>query len=186
MLFRSPNGDILFCSGWRDSLGNIREVLAKLNPNGDSIWIRRYAPINGFLLNYIFDFAKIELDGGFFLTGFGHQDSNAYQDAFIMRVDSNGLMNDCFPVGLAPEIEQTLFLVYPNPANHILNVSMQLPGKNEIVELEIFDMTGKVLRRNWFSEKLHQTDISDLTTGIYLYKITSSSGVQASGKFLKN
>ena len=108
-----------------------------------------------------------------------------YQDAFIMRVDSNGLMNDCFPVWVEPDLEKAEILVYPNPASNLLNVSCRSGERKTGFNFEIVDMTGKAMFIGWVSDGLHQFDISFLSKGIYLYRIITPGRNEKNGKFVK-
>lgn len=73
-------------------------------------------------------------------------------------------------------------LTYPNPADNILNISNSVDS-GEAAKLEIFSMNGsKILEKNVIgnSEKTVSVDISDLSNGMYIYKINGKQN-----KFIK-
>jgi hypothetical protein len=59
------------------------------------------------------------------------------------------------------------FLVYPNPANSILNIEL-IHFKSETSQLELYNVLGQLLRRGQIeSNKKMQMDISTLSSGVY-------------------
>ncbi|HSM46765.1 MAG TPA: T9SS type A sorting domain-containing protein, partial [Draconibacterium sp.] len=79
---------------------------------------------------------------------------------------------------------------YPNPFNDILNVNVQ--AKNNIAELtlEIFSLYGQKVasaqKKNSFGEIQFETDLSHLSSGMYLL-IVSENGKQVfSKKIIRN
>lgn len=67
--------------------------------------------------------------------------------------------------------------VFPNPAKDVLNIVVE----GEEVEVTISTLEGKVVK----TENSKKIDISDLTSGLYIYHVTSN-GKFASGNFVKN
>ena len=76
--------------------------------------------------------------------------------------------------------------VYPNPAQNILNIAIGNTGKT-ISKMEIFDIQGKMIRNVDVKplNSLTSIDIADLSTGIYILKLTSDDGI-ATRRFSKN
>jgi endonuclease/exonuclease/phosphatase family metal-dependent hydrolase len=78
---------------------------------------------------------------------------------------------------------------YPNPFNPSTTITFDLP-QSDVVSLRIYDGTGRLI------SILHQNasmnagkhsarfDASHLTSGIYLYRLSTASGVRLSGKML--
>ena len=67
------------------------------------------------------------------------------------------------------------FYVYPNPSNGIFTL---VSGSNEINEIEVFDVTGKViLSKKQFNSSDNQIsiDITSASQGIYFLKITANN-----------
>lgn len=86
------------------------------------------------------------------------------------------------------------FTVFPNPATTELNIRFGLGTTNNNaidVNLNIYDLTGKVVKRqNWSSLTNsvfeRQINISSLESGIYLIGLESSNGGRAFSKLIKN
>ncbi|MGA9212427.1 T9SS type A sorting domain-containing protein [Kaistella sp.] len=69
--------------------------------------------------------------------------------------------------------------LYPNPTSDILNIETQ----QNISKIEIFDMTGKLLKTTNGKDK--KVSVSQLTKGMYLIKLYTENGV-VNSKFIKN
>jgi hypothetical protein len=79
-------------------------------------------------------------------------------------------------------------VLYPNPANRILNLTFNTQGKALNAEIKIADITGKELIKLNSELKGNKTlpiDISSLSTGIYFISIETNSTVKTF-KFIKN
>ena len=82
-----------------------------------------------------------------------------------------------------PELATNKFYAYPNPANHILNIS----GSNTIQRvdnIQILSLEGRLLLQQKPANDSLQVDISALPQGMYLCKITNGNQQQTL-KFLK-
>ena len=82
-----------------------------------------------------------------------------------------------------PELATNKFYAYPNPANHILNIS----GSNTIQRvdnIQILSLEGRLLMQQKPANDALQVDISALPQGMYLCKITNGNQQQTL-KFLK-
>lgn len=65
--------------------------------------------------------------------------------------------------------------VYPNPTQNVWNFSVD----NEIIEnIQVVDLTGKVIFDLINSSEIITVDATKLTSGIYLAKVKTNSGVQ--------
>ncbi len=70
---------------------------------------------------------------------------------------------------------QNSFYIYPNPSNGIFTL---VSGSNEINEIEVFDVIGKViLSKKQFNSSDNQIsiDIASASQGIYFLKITANN-----------
>jgi photosystem II stability/assembly factor-like uncharacterized protein len=67
--------------------------------------------------------------------------------------------------------DESTFSIYPNPAKETLSISSPIILK----EVEIFDISGCLVRKILVKEKQATSDISDLPPGIYLLRGTSGS-----------
>lgn len=70
---------------------------------------------------------------------------------------------------------------YPNPFNPVTMIAYSLPKDSE-VSIEVFDMTGRrvaVLRENYQTAGNHtvEFDASDLSSGVYMYRLKSAGSM---------
>lgn len=73
-------------------------------------------------------------------------------------------------------------LVYPNPANNVVNISFK-----KMVTLEIIDVAGRRLLNNRINNSnVAKIDVSSFPRGIYLVKVTSAEGVVKTNKIIIN
>ena len=70
--------------------------------------------------------------------------------------------------------------VYPNPASNVINVRSEFTIDN----LSIFDLMGRTVKQQISNNKEFSLDVSDLSKGIYLVKL-SSGDKEAVTKFIK-
>jgi hypothetical protein len=99
----------------------------------------------------------------------------ALPGVFLLRARAS-----TYPLSISGNSHNELPLVYPNPADDKVVVSMH----EEIRDVRIFSSTG-VLVREQFSkgEKLEVIDLSSLPEGLYLISVNSKSGT-STGKIL--
>ncbi|MDZ4663506.1 MAG: T9SS type A sorting domain-containing protein [Bacteroidota bacterium] len=72
-------------------------------------------------------------------------------------------------------------IAYPNPANTAFYVNAE---SSDAKNLEIIDLTGKVLERLTFTDGKVKADVSKYHTGIYLYSVTGNNNQRLkTGKF---
>ena len=74
----------------------------------------------------------------------------------------------------AQSISNADFKIYPNPSKGVFTV--QLPNDIEVRNLEIYNTVGKVVFQQKLSSSREEIRTSNLPTGVYLVKISSSSG----------
>lgn len=67
--------------------------------------------------------------------------------------------------------------VYPNPATDVLNIQVA----EEIELVEVVTLDGKVVATSTSSK----VDVADLTAGMYIYRVRTTSGGFAAGNFAK-
>ncbi|HRG59011.1 MAG TPA: T9SS type A sorting domain-containing protein [Bacteroidia bacterium] len=79
--------------------------------------------------------------------------------------------------------------LFPNPTNHLLNLSFDLPS-NDNITISIFDLQGKVIIENNFGNLIAGTytetiDISTLETNSYVFRF-SGNKISFTKTFIKN
>ena len=101
--------------------------------------------------------------------GWMNGDTEVRVDNLVLaNTGATASVNDLFATDLS---------VYPNPTNSIVNVS----SKYDITKIEVFNLLGK----NVLSSNQTQVNISNLSKGIYLFKVKSDDLV-AMKKIIKN
>ncbi len=71
-------------------------------------------------------------------------------------------------------VSDSSFSVFPNPAKNLVNIK-NASGYN-VTNIEVTDINGRIVKNNSYSVTEPQVSISDLTTGIYMLKITTDQG----------
>lgn len=100
---------------------------------------------------------------------------NIENDQFITITEGQGLKVGSFES--TPE-----FMVYPNPANDILNIKAK--NKTEIASIKIYDLSGKLTLSVPNANGISTLNISSLDAGNYLLCIDSDKG-KSENKFIK-
>lgn len=80
------------------------------------------------------------------------------------------------------EPKAATYSIYPNPVKDKLAVSSSNP--EEILKVEVMDMSGKVLSKNELRSNA-TIDVSDISSGVYFVKITSAANEPTQIKFVK-
>ena len=78
---------------------------------------------------------------------------------------------------LDPEIGETSFRMYPNPATTIISLNMPIKSA------KIIDISGRVVKTH--VTETESLDVSGLTSGIYILKGMTTEGVQIMKRFIK-
>ena len=79
------------------------------------------------------------------------------------------------------EVSQKMIRLFPNPTNDFITVS----SPEIIYKLEIFNISGELVKSLSVTDYSSSFSVNDLLPGIYGCRITSSRGKQTSGKFIK-
>ena len=100
----------------------------------------------------------------------------------VLFLDNISFVNA--PQGIEDAESERTWTVYPNPVQGELNIQV-LRGQE--ANLEIIDVTGKLVKKERVGEMNHKIDVGQLVTGIYLYQIRSlENEVLRTGKLLVN
>lgn len=89
------------------------------------------------------------------------------------------------------DVSQTAsdFKAFPNPNDGILNITVpeSFSMSNASLVLKIYDINGAVVNEKSISEeKPVQINITNLSTGFYIYELSSKNKIISSGKFIKS
>lgn len=88
-----------------------------------------------------------------------------------------------YNIGLRNKINN-LVKVYPNPVVQLLNVELDLEGKDSSL-ISIFDITGRELFKSTFFGQELQVDLSALDNGVYFYRVFNKQNIINEGQFIK-
>lgn len=75
------------------------------------------------------------------------------------------------------------FSVYPNPSSNAINV--ELPSETNSAKVNIFDFTGRLLKKTTASLNNKTINVSNLATGTYLVTVSSKNKI-GTVRFIKN
>jgi hypothetical protein len=71
--------------------------------------------------------------------------------------------------------------VYPNPAEDVLNISMELNGAS----VSVISMDGKVVASQVMNGTTATVDVANLVSGVYFYEVTAENGLVIRNSFVK-
>lgn len=163
-------GDLILGSGTYQVL-RVKEISHTI----DTIWA--HSAITGW---FIFDNSDVT-DSSF--TWWDKNRGFALASASVDSVPDQITYVDPNPVGISPaHFSDNKILIYPNPATSTLFLQSEKAVRGM---LEFTDLQGKVVQMNYWNGLKTQINISELPTGVYLYRIRDEiSGQRLSGKFI--
>ena len=170
-------------AGTTSSFGaNIQDIwLIKTNTDGDTIWTKTFV---GSGANVAFSVQQTT-DEGYIITGWTTSFDNGNgdiwlikttADATIVKKNNNNILSD-----------YKLFQNFPNPFNPKTTFKFSIP-KSDQVTISIYTISGQMLESKTMNfnpgSYSFEFDGSKYSTGIYFYKISTSSGFTAERKML--
>lgn len=84
-------------------------------------------------------------------------------------------------IGIAEPLASLPIHLFPQPADRSLNIAT---GHTGALEMQVTDMTGRVLLEQRFTGGSTRLSTEPLVTGMYLYRILEQGAVVAQGRFL--
>ena len=83
--------------------------------------------------------------------------------------------------------EEIRLTLYPNPTSAEVTIQYNLGNNSETAEILLLDLTGKVILRNAVSQNSGNLVLSlgDLQSGVYIVRLTTSSGENWTEKLVK-
>lgn len=178
LLVGNSNSDI---SGNKteNSRGNFDAWFVKINPNGTILWDKT---IGGNLQESINDIIQTQ-DNGYVATissnsnvsGEKTENSKGDFDYWLVKLTTDNLNNQYFE-------NINSFSIYPNPSHDSFSIINE--SNNDIESMEIFSISGALVKKVTFYKNLENISVSDLQTGLYLVKIKTDTETQTL-KFIK-
>lgn len=83
-----------------------------------------------------------------------------------------------------PEPAALKITVHPNPFATVATIKIEGPATGKTLNFEVYDITGKLVRSDRFTENHFDFHRGGLAPGMYLYRIQSEGFVLGSGKIL--
>lgn len=71
-----------------------------------------------------------------------------------------------------------LLNIYPNPASDIISLDIDFVGNSESTEVNIFNLTGKLVKSEILNQDVNQVDISNLSNGIYVVSVKTNNLIE--------
>lgn len=164
------------------AISNVDIVTIKYDPQGDQQYILQYSGTAN--INDIpSDIAVGEKDE-IYICGSTYLTSNN-TDMVVLKYSKSVGINE--PLINLPK-EFLLYDNYPNPFNPVTKIQFDMPVDSK-VELKIYDITGKEVRSliNEYRQAGHYTvsfDGTDLSSGVFIYRLRSGEFVKSKKMFL--
>jgi len=175
----------------RDTINKSIGWLFKLNSNGDSLWYREYAIIQGpNESNQLWQVTPTP-DKGF--AGAGSlfpEESGGTQDIWVFKTDSLGcLVYNCTGLGVTefnPNAGAQL-LVYPNPFKETFAINYSFPKESKKGFFELRDVMGRLVYSTTLSNNVRQLQVvaSALKPGVYIASLILDNVKVFSEKIIK-
>ena len=187
------DGSLILCGDHfvKDTVSKYIGWLFKLNGNGDSLWYREYAVIQGPQ-----DANELELvistpDKGFAGAGslFPYS-TGGNQDIWVFKTDSLGcLVYNCTGIGITefnPNAGAQL-LVYPNPFKEAFAINYSIPKESKKGVFELRDVLGSLVYATPLNTNINQLQVvaSTLKAGMYVASLVVDGVVVGSQKIIK-
>lgn len=77
--------------------------------------------------------------------------------------------------------ENTEVSIYPNPVSDVLNINIDAEF-NEAVTCELLSITGSTVKKNVSQQSNVKFDVTDLSEGLYLYRVSSEKNIIKTGR----
>ncbi len=177
------------------TIGQHDALIAKLSPNGDSLWGRRYHYFEQQWSEHeIFD-AEQTPDGGFLICGQAiGQGQGASQQGWLLKLDQHGcLVPGCHQPDTTTSLrslppQQAQLKLYPNPATDYLNVWYNNQRLGAALTFRIIDQQGRVVQQYQtrdVSDKTYIFPVWALLAGWYVLEVRQDGALVGSEVFLK-
>jgi len=82
-----------------------------------------------------------------------------------------------------PTFDQKSFMMHPNPVKENLNIQT---NSNQSVSATIYDVSGKLIHKQFLEENNSSINVKALNTGLYFVVFENERGERVSKKFVKN
>jgi hypothetical protein len=80
------------------------------------------------------------------------------------------------------DIEPTTASIFPNPSSDVINISLD---KGQLLKIELFSMTGRLIFKKDLISRTYALNISDYPSGVYLVRVFNQNNDIVNTKILK-
>ena len=174
----------------KDTLAKWIGWLFKLNKNGDSLWYKEYAIIQGPQdANQLWHFSPTP-DKGFACAGYLYPNSSGGpDDIWVFKTDSMGCLVPNCHVGITefnPNAGAQM-VVYPNPFKEAFAINYNLPKESKKGVFKLRDVFGKLIYSTPLSMNVNQLQVvaSSLKAGMYVATFIVDGTMICSQKIIK-
>ncbi|MBP9924087.1 MAG: T9SS type A sorting domain-containing protein [Bacteroidia bacterium] len=178
--------DKFYCAGIQSLVfsGYTRGYLQATNLDGDSLWSKNYVfDSTGSFVDCIWNLSTCS-DGGFLLCGQASPGITGTQDAWLVKVDSNGCADTACAMSVSVSddflVKESTCLIYPNPSYGFSSLQIGEGFLNLETCVTIFDMNGRLISRKFMIPDRRNllTPLIIPESGIYLVTVKSGSKEQ--------
>jgi hypothetical protein len=186
------NNDIILCgnNAVKDTTSKVIGWIFKLNNNGDSLWYREYAKIQGSNEGNELWQVTSTPDGGFAGAGSLFPEvGNGTQDIWVFKTDSMGCLVPNCNVGITEFNPNSgaQMLVYPNPFKEAFAINYFIPAGNKEAVFQLYDICGKLVYQIGLTTSVNQLQVvaSSLKAGIYVASLVVDGVLVKTEKIIK-
>lgn len=166
--------------------------LAKISPDGDSIWTRSYSyPMAPPSRHIVYDLKETP-DGGLILCGQSRDWNNYPQQGWLLKLDQHGcLVPGCHLSDVVEEeaVDERIHLsIYPNPARDYLNFYLRTPSPVREASFRIINAAGVMVSKfkSDMPDVTYIVPVWDWPSGVYFLQYLEEGQVRTSQKFIKH
>jgi hypothetical protein len=117
--------------------------------------------------------------GTYYVQVYGYNGANSSTQCYTLNVTTGTASREEFTV----KGKQTLS-VFPNPASS--QVQVVIPGNREKSEIRVFDIYGRMVMQQNSSSENTKLNVSKLSSGVYLVKVTKDGQEIGNMRFVKD
>lgn len=170
-------------NGYTSNTGNFTErktMVACIDQNGSTQWVK----LGGGSFNNYLHSISVSEEGSCYFTG-SFMDTATFDNIFI---PSTAFFN--YMIGKIRVITSSVddpendvaVMIYPNPASD----AVMLKNVEAGADIRVLDIAGRVVMQLTASGDNQMIDVSSLSSGSYLVRITTESGKVIGGRLVKN
>jgi hypothetical protein len=148
----------------------------------DSLLNIRWERFYGGDAHYILQKIIATRDGGYLMAGYLYDYFNTTEertDIVVIKLNEEGLLVGQQDLQLKRMQEA---IVYPNPGDKL---NVRVGKQHEKWIFSLYDLNGRLLLQRTSKRLDEGIDVSSISVGTYIYKITNTNGLYESGKWIK-